>query len=282
MNRLQGKVAIVTGAGRGIGREYARLFAREGARVVVNDPDTTTEGSAAPSVGEQVVSEINSAGGEAVLDTNAVGTTKAADRIVQTATEAFGRLDVFVNNAGILRDRTILKMTDDEWEDVIRVHLTGTFTCLRAAARVMQQQGDGGRIINTSSTSGLLGNFGQANYGAAKAGIHALTRIAAWELGRHKITVNAIAPSAATRMLESIPGSNVDLVREALSPKKIAPLVAFLATDAASEITGITFGVEGNEIFTYRMMTSHGATRYQNSEWTIEAIENAIQQIVHW
>jgi NAD(P)-dependent dehydrogenase (short-subunit alcohol dehydrogenase family) len=282
MSHLQGKVAVITGAGRGIGREYALLFARQGARVVIADPGCSSDGSENSSIAEDVASEIKQAGGEAVGCMTAVGTTAAADEIIAAATDTYGRVDVLVNNAGILRDRTILKMTDDEWDDVIRVHLTGSFTCLRAAARVMKQQGDGGRIINTSSTSGLLGNFGQANYGAAKAGIYALSRIAAWEMARDKITVNAIAPAAATRMLESIPGTDIESMREALDPKRIAPLVAFLATDAAAAITGMTFGVEGNEIFTYRMMTSHGTTRYQPDEWTIEAIGKSIEQIIHW
>lgn len=273
---------MITGAGRGIGREYALLFARQGARVVVVDPGGGADGSDGSSIAEEVVAEIKQAGGEAVACLTAVGTTAAADEIIAAATDAFGRLDVMVNNAGILRDRTILKMSDEEWDDVIRVHLTGTFTCLRAAARLMKQQGDGGRIINTSSTSGLLGNFGQANYGAAKAGIYSLSRIAAWELARDKITVNAIAPAAATRMLESIPGTDIESMRDPLDPKRIAPLVAFLATDAAAAITGMTFGVEGNEIFTYRMMTSHGTTRYQPDEWTIEAIGKSIEQIIHW
>lgn len=281
MKRLDGKVAIITGAGRGIGREYALLFAREGARLVVNDPGCEADGSKTSSIAGQVVDEITAQGGEAVASVTPVGTTEAADEIVRTALEAYGRVDVLVNNAGILRDRTILNMTDAEWDDVLRVHLTGTFTCLRAAARIMKNQGCG-RIINTSSSSGLLGNFGQANYGAAKAGIHALTRIAAWELAKHHITVNAVAPAAATRMLGTIPGTDLAAVEEALAPKRIAPLVAFLATDAAAGITGVTFGVEGNEIFTYRMMTSHGATRREPGEWTIDAIEKSIEQIVNW
>ncbi len=282
MKRLNGKVAVITGAGRGIGREHALLFAREGAKLVVNDPGCEADGSNSSSIAQQLVDEVKSLGGQAVANMNAVGTSEAAEQIVQTAICAYGRIDVLVNNAGILRDRTILNMTDQEWDDVIRVHLTGTFTCLRAAALAMKAQGEGGCIINTSSTSGLLGNFGQANYGAAKAGIHALTRIAALELAKHKITVNAIAPMAATRMLESIPNTDVEAMRDALDPKRIAPLVAFLATDAAAGISGVTFGVEGNEIFTYRMMTSHGTTRYQQNEWTIEAIEKSMQQIIHW
>jgi NAD(P)-dependent dehydrogenase (short-subunit alcohol dehydrogenase family) len=240
------------------------------------------DGDNATSIAQQVVDEIESHGGTAVPSTDAVGTSAAADQIIQTAIDAFGRIDILVNNAGILRDRTILNMSDEEWDDVLRVHLTGTFTCLRAAGRAMKAQGDGGRIINTSSTSGLLGNFGQSNYGAAKAGIHALTRIAAWEFAKHKITVNAIAPMAATRMLATMPDTQMELIEAALAPKRISPLVAFLATDAAAAINGMTFGIEGNEIFTYRMMSSHGTTRYEQSEWTIEAIGKSIEQIIYW
>ncbi len=282
MKKLDGKVAVITGAGRGIGREHALLFAKEGAKVVVNDPGCEADGSSSSSIAQQVVDEIKAQGGTAIPNMDAVGTSAAAENVIQSALEAFGRIDVLVNNAGILRDRTILKMTDEEWDDVIRVHLTGTFTCVRAAARVMRDQGEGGRIINTSSTSGLLGNFGQANYGAAKAGIHALTRIAAWELAKFQITVNAIAPWAATRMLETIPGTDMDLMNAALDPKRVAPLVAFLASDAAANVSGMTFGIEGNDLFTYRMMTSHGTHRFQQSEWTIDAIGESLQQIVHW
>ncbi|MFP6674104.1 MAG: SDR family NAD(P)-dependent oxidoreductase [Pirellulaceae bacterium] len=282
MKQLNGKVAVITGAGRGIGREHAMLFAQEGASVVINDAGCDMDGGSGDSIAQQVVDEIESQGGCAVACTDAVGTTAAAERIIQTAIDAFGRIDILVNNAGILRDRTILNMTDEEWDDVLRVHLTGTFTCLRAAATVMKAQGNGGRIINTSSTSGLLGNFGQANYGAAKAGIHALTRIAAWEFSKYKITVNAIAPMAATRMLATMPDTEMALIEAALAPKRISPLVAFLATDAAAAINGVTFGIEGNEIFAYRMMSSHGTTRYEQSEWTIEAIGKSIEQIINW
>jgi len=281
MKALEGKVAVITGAGRGIGREHALLFTAEGAQVVVNDP-ADVEDNATHSPAQLVVEAIHGLGGEAVVDRHPVGSSEAASGIMQTAVDAFGRVDILVNNAGILRDRTILKMTDEEWDDVIRVHLTGSFTCLRAAAELMRSQGGGGRIINTSSSSGLLGNFGQANYGAAKAGIHALTRIASWELSKHDITVNAVAPIAATRMLESMPDMDMQVIGDALAPRKISPLVAYLATEAAGHISGMTFGVEGNELFTYRVMTSHGVTRYQQTDWTIEAIGEAMQQIADW
>jgi len=282
MGRLEGKVAVITGAGGGIGRQHALLFAAEGARVLVNDPGTNRDGSGQGDAAESVVQEIVAAGGEAVANKLAVGTAEAAAEIMQAAMDTFGKLDVLVNNAGILRDRTILKMTTDEWDDVIRVHLTGTFTCLQAAARIMKEQGTGGRIINTSSSSGLLGNFGQANYGAAKAGIYGLTRVAALEFARYGITVNAIAPMAMTRMLESLPGIDAETASEALAPERISPMVAFLATDAASKINGLTFGVEGNEIFAYRMLASHGVTRYETTCWTIEDIESSLQEIIHW
>lgn len=284
MPQLKNKVAVITGAGRGLGREYALLFAREGAKVVVNDPGTERDGSGASNVTEKVVAEIASAGGTAIADVNAVGTETSAQAIVQTALDAYGRLDVLVNNAGILRDRTILNMTEDEWDKVIQVHLKGTFTCLQAAGRVMKDQPTGGSIINTSSSSGLLGNFGQANYGAAKAGIYALTRIAALEFAKHNIIVNAVAPAAMTRMLATMPGIDEDTAGDALAPARVAPVVAYLATDeaVAAGITGMTIGAEGNELFVYRMLTSHGVTRYESTPWTIESIAKSMRQIAEW
>ena len=282
MGRLDGKVAVITGAGGGIGRQHALLFAAEGARVLVNDPGTNRDGTGGSDAADGVVQEILAAGGEAVANKLAVGTAETAAEIMQAAIDEFGQLDVLVNNAGILRDRTILKMSSDEWEDVIRVHLTGTFTCLQAAARIIKEQGTGGRIINTSSTSGLLGNFGQANYGAAKAGIYGLTRVAAIEFAKYDITVNAIAPMAMTRMLESLPGIDEEVVSKSLAPERISPIVAFLATESAAHISGMTFGVEGNELFTYRMLTSHGVTRQETSRWTIDAIEESLEEIINW
>jgi NAD(P)-dependent dehydrogenase (short-subunit alcohol dehydrogenase family) len=282
MGSLEGKIAVITGGGGGIGRAHALLFAREGARVVVNDLGCERDGSGQSDAAAKVVSEIKSLGGEAVPSGDAIGTLDAAARVVQTALDAFGGLDILVNNAGILRDRTILKMTEGEWDQVLQVHLKGTFTCTQAAARVMKAQGRGGRIINTSSSSGLLGNFGQSNYGAAKAGIHALTRIAAWELARDRITVNAIAPAALTRMLETIPGVTNKVSEATLGPQFIAPLAAYLASDAAAGITGQTFGIEGSHVFVYRMLTSHGATTPSGEPWTIEEIGRDINQIMNW
>jgi NAD(P)-dependent dehydrogenase (short-subunit alcohol dehydrogenase family) len=283
MGCLEGKVAVITGAGGGIGRAHALLFAREGARVVVNDVGCQRDGTGQSNAAERVVAEIRAHGGEAAANTEAVGTFAAAARIVQAAVDAYGRLDVLVNNAGILRDRTILNMTQEEWDQVIQVHLTGTFSCLQAAARVMKEQGTGGRIINTSSSSGLLGQFGQTNYGAAKAGIHALTRIAALELAKYGITVNALAPAALTRMLESVPRVKGTVTEETLGPHFVAPMAAFLASDAAAGITGQTFGVEGTHLFVYKMMTSHGASRRSGPEpWTVEEIARALPRIIDW
>lgn len=283
MGSLDGKVAVITGAGNGIGRAHALLFAKEGARVVVNDLGCNRDGTGNSDAAEQVVKEIKGAGGEAVANGEAVGSFESAERIVQAAVKAYGKIDILVNNAGILRDRTILKMSPDEWNLVMQVHLNGTFTCLQAAAKQMKEQGNGGRIINTSSSSGLLGNFGQSNYGAAKMGIHALTRIAAWELAKFNITVNAIAPNALTRMTHDLPGVQGAYTVESMGPQHISPIVAYLATDAAANITGQTFGVDGNHLFTYKMMTSHGATKRKSDEpWTLEEIAQQIDRIVNW
>lgn len=283
MKSLEGKVAIITGAGGGIGREYALLFAAEGAKVVVNDIGCEASGIGQSPAADKVVSEVRALGGDAIANDEPVGSFASAGRIVQAALDTYGQLDILINNAGILRDRTLLKMTEEEWNRVIEVHLTGSFSCMQAAARFMAERDKGGRIINTSSSSGLLGNFGQTNYGAAKAGIHAITRIAALELAKHKITVNAIAPAALTRMFQTIPGASESVSIDTFGPKFIAPLAAFLASDAASGISGQTFGIEGQHVFIYKMMTSHGATQWNGLKpWTIGDIAKAMGQIIQW
>ncbi|HVS62857.1 MAG TPA: SDR family NAD(P)-dependent oxidoreductase [Thermoanaerobaculia bacterium] len=282
MGILDGKVAIVTGGGNGIGRSHCHLFAELGARVLVNDPGGTRDGSGAGDAADRVVAELEKLGAEAVASKDPVGTFENAEKIVKTAVDAFGKVDILVNNAGILRDRTILKMSPEEWYGVLEVHLNGTFTCLQAAARQMVDQGTGGRIINTSSSSGLLGNFGQSNYGAAKAGIHALTRIAAWELAKHQITVNALAPNALTRMTEDLPGARDAYTEETMGPQFMSPIVTFLASDKGARITGQTFGADGNHLNVYKMMTSHGVTKRRDEPWTVDEIEAAIQRIVDW
>ncbi len=286
MGHLDGKVAIITGGGNGIGREHALLFAREGAKVVVNDPGGDRHGEGTDSAAEQVAQEIRSAGGAAVANLDPVGSFESAAAIVGSALDAYGRLDIVVNNAGILRDRTLLKTSEEEWDQVIQVHLKGTFTMMQAGASQMRSQGSGGRIINTSSGSGLLGNFGQSNYGAAKMGIQALTRIGAIELAHSSITVNAIAPIAYTRMTSDLAG-NRDLDpeerTESQGPQHIAPIVAYLASDAAAAITGQTFGVGGTRLFVYKMMCSRGVEKRGVSEpWTLDEIEGVIDRVVNF
>src|SRR5262245_11927235 len=281
MGCLEGKVAVITGAGGGIGREHALLFAREGAKVVVNDLGCNRDGTGQSDTAARVVAEIKALGGEADSSGEAVGTFESARRIIQTALDTFGRLDILVNNAGILRDRTLLNMTEDEWDQVIQVHLKGTFTCMQTAARRMKEQGQGGRIINTSSSSGLLGNFGQSNYGAAKAGIHALTRIASMELASKGITVNALAPNAWTRMTKELPGMS-SFTEAEMGPQFMAPIVCYLASDQAANITGQTFGSNQNQLFIYKMLVSEGVNKRGLDPWNPEQIGQVIQRVITW
>ena len=272
MGLLDGKVALVTGAGTGIGRADALLFAQHGAKVVVNDPGVARDGTGGSDAADRVVEEIRRAGGEAVASKRAVGTFEAADEIIRTAVDAFGGLDILVNNAGILRDRTALKLAPEEWSAVLDVHLTGTFSCLQAAARVMKDQARGGRIINMTSVAGLRGNFGQCNYSAAKAGIYGLTRTAALELQRYQITVNAVCPTAYTRMTSDNPGVS-EAVGLRYGPETVAPLVVFLATDQAAHLTGRVIAIEGTHVFAYHMTTTVGIKRFVGDEpWTVEEL----------
>ena len=252
---LSGKVAIVTGSGRGLGLAYATELARSGASVVVNDVDE--------AVAQQAVTAITDAGGTAVAEVVPVGSGEAAQALVDRAVGEFGRLDILVNNAGILRDSTLWKMTDDDFDAVITTHLRGTFTCTRAAAVKLREQGEGGRIICVGSPTGQVGNFGQTNYAAAKAGIVGMVRTWALELARAQITVNSIVPVAATAMTETIPALKpfVDALkageplppfaRQELgfgSPEDAAGVVAFLASDAAAGITGQAVGIGGDRL----------------------------------
>jgi NAD(P)-dependent dehydrogenase (short-subunit alcohol dehydrogenase family)/acyl dehydratase/putative sterol carrier protein len=252
MKLLEGKVAIVTGAGGGLGRSHALALAAEGAKILVNDPGVARDGSGgAAKMADGVVEEIKKAGGQAAANYDSVA--DAGEKIVKAAVDAFGRVDVLVNNAGILRDKTIHNMTDEMWDLVIAVHLRGTFQCTRAAARVMKEKGGGGRIINTTSVAGLKGNFGQSNYSAAKAGIYGFTLTAAMELGKDGITVNAIAPIAKTRMTEEI-----DSIPAEYRAEEVSPVVVFLASDLAKDLTGRIIGVHGRHLFEYRMEISEG------------------------
>jgi NAD(P)-dependent dehydrogenase (short-subunit alcohol dehydrogenase family) len=253
MSRLcEGRVAIVTGAGRGIGREHALSLARHGAKVVVNDLGGTVDGTGGDlSPAEQVVAEIRAMGGEAISNGESVSDFEGAGRMIQSAIDAFGDLNIVINNAGILRDRMLSNMTEAEWDAVINVHLKGTFAPARHAVAYWREQAKAGkpvvgRIINTTSVSGIYGNPGQTNYGAAKAGIAAFTQILALEVARYGVTVNAVAPVALTRMTENLgPAPESDEEREARSPAWIAPIATWLASDEAAHVTGRVFEASG-------------------------------------
>ncbi|WP_018680268.1 SDR family NAD(P)-dependent oxidoreductase [Actinokineospora enzanensis] len=276
---LSGKVAIVTGAGRGLGRAYAMALAEAGAAVVVNDVDS--------DAAHEVRTAIITSGGRAAAVVAPVGTDDVARALVGAAVHNFGRLDVLVANAGILRDRVLWKMTDEDFDDVLRVHLRGTFACARAAAIRLREQGDGGRLILVGSPAGQRGNFGQTNYAAAKAGIAAMARTWALELARAKITVNAVVPIAVTDMTRTIPAfaeaiDEAERTGEPLpdwlrreeglgSPEDAAPLVVYLASDAAKSITGQAIGIGGDKL----ALWSHPAEKavaYADGGWTADAI----------
>jgi NAD(P)-dependent dehydrogenase (short-subunit alcohol dehydrogenase family) len=242
MGLLDGRVAIVTGSGRGIGREFALCFAREGAHVVVNDVGAALDGRGGDDdPAAQVCKEIEALGGRAVPNYDSVSEFDAAGKIVQSALDAFGKLDIVVNNAGIVRDRTLLKMEEADFDAVIAVHLKGTFNVTRHAAAVMREQ-EYGRIVNITSSAGLRGNFGQTNYGAAKAGIMGMTFVWALELGRYGITVNAVAPSGATRMTASLFERSGAEPPPEENPALNAPLVAYLASEGAAHVNGQVLG----------------------------------------
>ena len=246
MGALEGKVALVTGAGGGLGRSHALLLAQEGASVVVNDLGGTRDGNGSGSaMADQVVAEIKAAGGNAVADYGSVTDPAAAKAMVQKAVDTFGKIDICINNAGILRDKSFKNMTDEQWDLVVEVHLRGSYLVTKASWDQMIEQGHGGRIVNTSSTSGLIGNFGQANYGAAKAGIAGMTRVLALEGRKYGITVNTLAPAAFSRMTEDI---MPDGTEEALGPEKVSPVVVWLCTDDAEKVTGRQFAVGGNRV----------------------------------
>ncbi len=275
---LEGKVAIVTGAGGGIGREHALTFAREGAKVVVNDLGSDRHGGGkGAEMADKTVADIKAAGGEATASYDSVATREGADGILWTALNKYGRVDVLVNNAGILRDKTLLNMSEQDFDLVIEVHLRGTFLCTQAAGRVFKTQGKGGRIVNTTSLSGLLGNFGQGNYSAAKGGIYSLTRTASMEFQRMGVTVNAIAPVALTRMTQDLTMFK-GLTAEQIGPQYVAPVAAFLASDLAADITGAIVGVQGPKIFIYKMIETEGVTR-EGGPWSAAEIKERWAEI---
>ena len=301
--RLEGKVAIVTGAGRGIGRGEALLLAEEGARVVVNDLGGSPDGEGKDaSPADEVVAEIVAAGGEAVANYDSVATMEGGANIVQTALDNFGRLDILINNAGILRDRMVFNMSEEEWDSVIAVHLKGHFTTTKHASIVFRQQRSG-RIVNTGSESGL-GNMGQANYAAAKEGIVGLTRTLALDLGRYGVTANAIRPRAGTRLTlspelreamqrarasrqsgDSEGGSGDTGAGQAMSqidaqaPEMVAPLVVYLCTDAAANVNGRDFVVGGDEVSLMTMPTKQ-ATIHREGGWDLASLERVFPRVI--
>ncbi len=256
MGLLDGKVAIITGAGGGIGRAEALLFAKEGAKLVVNDLGGARDGAGeSSSPADHVVAEIVAAGGQAVASYDSVASAEGAAAIVKKAVDAFGRVDILVNNAGILRDKSFLKLEEAMWDLVVAVHLKGAFLCSQAAARQMVAQGGGGRIVNTTSVSGMMGNFGQSNYAAAKAGVYGLTRTMSIELQKQRITVNALAPIAKTRMTEDLPMfQGVDT----MTPDHIAPAALFLASDLCADRTGHVLAVAGSRMYAFKVVETAG------------------------
>ncbi len=284
-NLVKDKVAIVTGAGRGIGRGVAKLMAAEGASVVVVDPGVNVDGTGYDrSPADQVVREITDSGGTAVPCYESVTTMQGGENIVKTAIDSFGKLDIVVTCAGILRDRMVFNMTEQEWDDVISVHLKGTFTVVKHACILFRQQRSG-RIITFSSTSGLYGNSGQANYGAAKDGIAGFTRVVARDMGRYGVTANAISPSAATRMTVSVPdearslraqrgiagagGVSTEGVRG--QPEDIAPFAVWLASDEAAHVNGHVFHVTGG-LVTLMNEPEPVKTIHKDGRWTVEEL----------
>ena len=259
MGLLDGKVAIVTGAGGGLGRAHALLFAKEGAAVVVNDLGGSRDGKGgAHSMADQVVSEIKAAGGQAVANYDSVATVAGGESICKSALDAFGKVDILVNNAGILRDMTLVKTDEASWDIVVQVHLKGTYCVTRPVFTHMKERGQGGVIVNTSSTSGLIGNFGQCNYGAAKAGIAGFTRCLALEGKKYNIRVWGLAPVAVTRLTEDLPGMNSDQVKSALAPEKVSPAVLYMVSDLSKDKTGKFLFVSGSKVTELKVVGAEG------------------------
>ena len=278
---VAGKVALVTGAGRGIGRAIALLMAQEGARVVICDVGASLQGAGTDAHPAQaVVDEIRNAGGDAIASTLSIAEPRNADLIVQAALEAFGRVDILVNNAGILRDVIFHKMSWSDWSDVIAVHLHGSFNMSRACAAHFREQG-AGAFVHMTSTSGLIGNFGQANYMAAKLGIMGLSRGIALDMERFKVRSNCIAPFAWTRMIDSIPVTSEEDQRRIerfaqMTPEKIAPLVVYLASDRAEGISGQVFAVRDNEIFLFSQPRPIRSL-HRSDGWTPQTLDQQLK-----
>ena len=259
MGLLDGKVAIITGAGGGLGRCHALLLAKEGAAVVVNDLGGSRDGKGgSSSMADQVVKEIQAAGGQAVANYDSVATVAGGENICKTTIDAFGKVDILVNNAGILRDMTLIKTDEASWDIVVQVHLKGTYCVTRPVFTHMKERGQGGVIVNTSSTSGLIGNFGQCNYGAAKAGIAGFTRCLALEGKKYGIRVWGLAPVAVTRLTEDLPGMGSDQVKEALGPDKVSPAVLYMVSDLSKDKTGKFLFAGGTKVAELKIVASEG------------------------
>jgi NAD(P)-dependent dehydrogenase (short-subunit alcohol dehydrogenase family) len=279
MGLLDGKVVIVTGAGGGIGREHALAMAKEGAAVVVNDLGGARDGTGAGhTMAEKVVAEIQAAGGEAVPNFDDVSSMDGARRILVTALDSFDRVDAVVNNAGILRDKSFANMTEDLWDIVVKVHLRGTYCVSQVVYGHLKEKGQGGVIVNTSSTSGLNGNFGQTNYGAAKAGIFGFSRCLSIEGQKYGIRVFILAPVALTRLTEDLPGFDKEKIKDRMSPALVSPLVTYLVSDLSKELTGTTFFVGGGKIAEMKMVTHKGVEKKeQGGLWTPREIADRMK-----
>ena len=285
MQRLEDKVAVVTGAGRGIGKEIALLMASEGAKIVVNDLGGNTDGTGTGKIADDVVAEIRAAGGEAVSNTDSVAEVNGGEALVQTALDSFGGMDILVNNAGILRDRTIFKMEESDWDAVMAVHLKGHYCCTRPFANYIRSENRTGcRIINFSSVSGLYGNFGQANYGAAKAGIAGFSRVIALELAKYGCTSNTISPGALTRMtipLRENRGENVgDSDIESGGPQHIAPICAWLASGASAGITSEIFHTGRGGVAIMQQPKIIKQFKKPDGLWTMEELDQIVPQLI--
>jgi len=269
MGLLDGKVAIVTGAGGGLGREHALLLAKEGASLVINDLGGDRSGAGGgSSMADKVVDEIKSAGGEAIANYDSVATVEGGQQIIQSAIDAFGKADILVNNAGILRDKTLAKIEESDWDSVIAVHLKGTYCCARPMFLHLKERGEGGVIINTSSTSGLIGNFGQTNYGAAKAGIAGFTRCLALEGKKYGIRVWGLVPVAVTRMTEDLPG--MGQMKDRMPPGVVSPAILYMASSLSGERTGQFLFSGGGRVREMKVVMSKGIN--MGAELTAQAI----------